>query len=407
VERDGPAHPRLAEAMTARLRRRALFGALATAAVGVAALVALVELAARIAVVPSLRMIEGAVAVIGVLAATVVYLRSRPAAGAWRLAADALAAEPGIFSAAGSDARATLLSPLVSHRAEIGAAELLARPAESRRLSTRSRAAVAAIVLAAAMASLPGRKSSGEDAPLVAVQARLLSEVRALRNDSRSEDAARNAVLARTAERLEATTLTADSARKIAAELRVLAHDRSSRNREIARALSKNALFREIAEALRLEDETALERAIENLVARARALPPRSAESLEAAALLLEIAAKEDDDGLKKAFADAGETLSGDGSGGTERFQDLEPPLRRVIRSSQAIRDVVVTLESAANPTGAGDSLASVSGSPVAPGAGAGGAAAETTLPSLDDLRSQARPGTSDEAVLRRYFAIR
>jgi hypothetical protein len=396
---NGTGLARLERALTRRIRRVSLLRALSHAIAGAAATVLLLEIVARAVPLPSIRTIEGAVLASGVAAALTLHALGRPSPGAWRTVADAIAPEAGVFSAATGGAAETRLSPLVVHRAGLSADALLSAPRARRPLAPATRLALAAVLAASAAVVLPGRRTpSGDLAP--ELQARLLAEVRAIRpspGDSGLRDAASALDRAR--------PLSAEEARTLAASLAADAEGRTARLRELADALGGAPLLEAAADALRREDPAALDRAIEQLLARAKDLPPRSTEALGAAARLLALAARTDDAGLKAALADAAGSLSSDGSSGDGALRGLATSLRREIRDAAAVKDVVVTLRSAAGARGTGEVASG--GAPGGAGAPAPGRDAAGGLPIPAGDRTRIRPGSSDEIVLRRYFAVR
>jgi hypothetical protein len=373
-----------------------------------AALVTGLEVAARVTPIPRLRAAEGAAVAIAAAIGTVRAIRARPPEGAWLWLADALAPEPGVFSAACGGAPATRLGPLVALRAEACARALLAAPPAPRRPGRLPRAAAAAAAAAIVTMVLPGRAArAGGDGP-GEMQARVIAEIRALARDAgRSGDPAQAAAIARASAAIERDGLTPDAARQAAEDLLGVARSQEDGIREIADGLARLPAFDAVADALRRRDEVALKAALEALSGRVRALESRGPEALQAAAGLLGLAAREHDAALRQALADAGQALSsGSGSDASEGIGRLGAPLAKVLRESKSFEDVVVALDAAARPgaPGAGRAPRTVTrgDTTVDPA----GEARHTRLPDPGDFRALVRPGTSDEAVLRRYFAI-
>lgn len=399
----------LARTITRRLRLDALLGACALAAIFTAAATTLLEIAARIWVFPASLFFEAAALGVAVAGAAFVYLRTRPRADAWRRQADRLCGEPGVFSAAAASPVDSRLAPLVAHRADSAAALLLAGPRERRPLATPVRLAIASVLVASVAASLPGRRYCSDDLALRLTQAAVLDEVRALRDEAAGARMGPDAaMLDQAATNLAGPTLSAGDAQELARRLKDAARGNSSKTQRLADALATQSFFRELALALRHEDPAAVKRAIEDLAARARDLDPRSKEALESAATLLGIAASEPDPVLKNALADAGQALSGDGSSSaSESLRRLDAPLQRTLRFSGSVRDVAVLLESAVAQDREALGVVAI---PAKVGRGGddhgAGAGASGSLPGLGDYRSLVRPGTSDEAVLRRYFSV-
>jgi hypothetical protein len=366
------------------------------------------DVVARVVVFPPLRAVEAAVAGAALVAAAVAWAVARPGPDEWRAKADETSGEPGVFSAAASSPAARL-HPLVAHRAELAAAIVLVGPRERRPLAMPARVAVLGLAVALVAWNLPGRKSCTDGLPIRAMQALLLEEVRALQSEGltgRNEQDA--AVLDQAADRFGGQPLTAEAAQELARRLKEAARGSSSRTEGVAEALAKNALFRDLAQALRHQDPAAVSRALESLARRAQALDPRSKEALESAASLLNVAAAESDPLLRKALADAGRALSGEA--GSDSVADsmlrLGPPLQRILRFSESVRDVAVLLDSAVSADRQRGDLVPV---PVAldrARARTAAAGAPGSLPGLADYRSLVRPGTADETVLRRYFAV-
>jgi hypothetical protein len=406
---DAPSVRSLARRITRRLRLDAFLRAGALGAILAAAAVTALEIAARIWVFPESLLWEAAALGVAVAAAALVYLRRRPHAGAWRDHADAICGEPGVFSAAAATPPGARLAPLVAHRADSAAALLLAGPRERRPLATTVRVAIASVLVAGVTASLPGRRFCSDDLALRLTQAVVLDEVRALRDEAAG---ARNgpdaAMLDQAAAHLAGPTMSAGDAQELARRLKDAARGNSSRTQRLADALAAQAFFRELAQALRHEDAAAVKRAIEELAARARDLDPRSKEALEAAAALLGTAADEPDPLLKNALVDAGQALSGDGSSSaSEGLRRLDAPLQRTLRYSQSVRDVAVLLEGAVTQDREALGVVAIPAKPARrgdPDASVPGPAG--SLPGLGDYRALVRPGTSDEAVLRRYFSV-
>jgi hypothetical protein len=393
----------LARRLTKRLRRDSLLGAGALAAIFVSAAVTVLEVLGRFFYLPLLRPLEVLAAAAGLAAATVVHFRSRPGDAAWLDAADATSGEPGVFSAAAA-AGSGRLGPLVASRADSAAALLLAGPRQRRPLAPTVRLAIFAVLVGAVSMSLPGLKACNDDLALRLTQPLLADELRALRDEALAARSSDAAMLDQAATSLAGKPLSPSAAEDLARKLREAARGSRSRAQVLAEALAKPELLRDLAQALRHEDPAAVARAIEELALDAQRLDPRSQQALESAAALLNLAAAEPDPLLKSALADAGEALSGrSGSGASEGLRRLATPLQRMLRHSDSIRDVAVLLESAAAQDREGAEIVSVPGRPL-PGAAPAGAPG--ALPELSDYRSLVRPGTADEAVLRRYFAV-
>jgi hypothetical protein len=389
----------LRRAVTSRLGLESAVHALSAAAIAFALTVILLEAFARAVWVADLRTFEAAAALTALAAAAVIHARTRPRASDWRAVADRMTGEPGIFSALAEGSAPTRLTEVVRARGETAAAALLARASPRRPLPARSRQALLALLAAGMTAALPGARSPA-GALDAGVQDRILADVRALGPDAPGRE-----LLSRAEDALEARRLTAEDARRLASELGRSAGDQSAKVRAVADALESNPLLRDLAAALRKQDPAAVAAALAALTERAKASAPRSPEALEGAARLLDLASVERDEALRKALADAGHALAaGDGSGDARALGGLLPPLERLVRSARAMQDVVVSLESAAAPRGFGPG--SAARAPRADRPVSGGAALDAGLPIPRDLGALARPGTSDEAVLRRYFAV-